>query len=166
MKRLIEIREYEHADLTMLRDWLAQSHVKEWYPVPDSNLDWASRPPANGGHALIELEGNPVGYIRWTIVSRAILDSVGLSEVPTGSADVDILIGDKRHVSQGIGPVALSLLASRLTEQGGVPLIGLTTSKKNTAAHRAFEKAGFSKTAEYSPDGFGDCYLFTLSLRK
>ena len=166
MKQQVTLSEFKQSHLALLRSWLMEPHVKRWYPTPDSNLEWASCPPENGMQALIEVKNKPVGYIRWQLVSRAALDSVGLARVPSNSADVDILIGDKFYTSLGTGPIALSLLASRLMEQGGIPMIGLTTSRENTIAHKAFVKAGFKKVAEYTPEGFGECFLFSLSLKK
>lgn len=164
MKHNVRLSVFRQSDLPKLRNWLAQPHVARWYPSADANLEWASWPPEGGSQAIIEVDGRSVGYIRWQLVSRAILDSIGLVEIPSNSADVDLLIGDNAYTSSGVGPAALSLLASRLMEQGGVPLMGLTTSRENTIAHKAFEKAGFMKTAEYSPEGFGECFLFSRSL--
>lgn len=160
----IELTEFKSGHLALLRGWLIQPHVERWYPDPESNLAWASDPPEGGAHAAIEVDGEPVGYIRWQLVSREILDSVGLNWIPSNSADVDILIGVKNRTSMGIGSKVLSVLLSRLLEQGDVPLVGLTTSIENTNAQKAFTKAGFKKVAEYTPEGFGKCFLFAQTL--
>ncbi len=160
----VSLADFTPAHIELLDRWLRRHHVKRWYPDPNSYIEWAAHPPEGGSHALIEFQNNPIGYIRWQLVSRATLDSVGLPQIPSNSADVDILIGEQSHTSQGIGPIVLTKLISRLRAQGDVPLVGLTTSKENKYAHKAFLKSGFTIVAEYCPDGFGRCFLFVLKL--
>lgn len=149
----------------MLGTWLRQQHVAPWYPQPDQILAWAANPPRNGSHALIVYAENPVGYIRWQVVDRDTLDSVGLRDIPTNAVDVDLLLGDPESVGKGFGPEALRLLVLRLRANPSLPLIGLTSSVANVGAHRAFEKAGFRVACQYTPPGFGLCHLFILTLR-
>lgn len=145
----------------LLARWLSQPHVSPWYPDPAEHVAWAVNPPEGGDRAFIVADGAPVGYIRWQVATRDLLDSVGLAEVPAGSVDVDILIGESNCVAKGIGPAALGLLVARLGEN--VPLIGLTTSIRNVVAQRAFYKAGFRTLRQYSPPGYGECLLMVLA---
>lgn len=161
MKPRVSLSGFNPSHLELLRQWLAQPHVRRWYPAPESNLEWASCPPRDGGQLLIEAKGEPVGYLRWQLVSRAVLDSLGLTQVPGNAADVDILIGDERYISQGAGPIALSELAARFRERGDIPLIGLTTSRDNTVAHKAFLKAGFKKSRSTPPKDLASA-IFSL----
>jgi aminoglycoside 6'-N-acetyltransferase len=108
---------------------------------------------------MIVSNGEAVGYVRWQVVSRESLDSEGLFEIPDGSVDVDILIGERGSLAKGVGPAALELLVARLA---AAPLIGLTTSRYNTIAQRAFHKAGFRFLLEYSPPPVGECHLMVL----
>jgi RimJ/RimL family protein N-acetyltransferase len=98
------------------------------------------------------------------MVSRDTLDSLGLIEIPEGSVDIDILIGEADCVGRGLGPRALSVLAGTLREDRSIPLLTLTTSVLNAAAQRAFEKAGFRKLREYEPPGFGPFALMVMRL--
>lgn len=164
MHKDVSLCDFNSNHLELLRRWLLQPHVLHWFPEHEADLERALAPMHESGHALIEFCGRPVGYIRWQLVSRALLDSVGLHEVPGNSADIDILIGEKDFTSQGIGTAALALLEARLRDQGGIPMLALTSSTDNVLAHRAFSRAGFTKTGEYSPEGFGKCYLFTRKL--
>jgi aminoglycoside 6'-N-acetyltransferase len=97
---------------------------------------------------VIAANGARVGYLRWQVVSREILDSVGLEEIPANSVDIDILIGEVSYVGRGIGPQALQLLIKRLREDASHPMLGLTTSVHNYAAQRAYRKAGFRDLRE------------------
>ena len=67
---------------------------------------------------------------------------------------------------QGIGPKALALLLALLRDDASIALVGVSTSVENASARRAFEKAGFRVSRQYSPPGFGACYLLLASLRR
>ena len=103
--------------------------------------------------------------MRWQHVDRQTLDGLGLYDIPANSVDIDILIGDERATGHGVGPAALQALTATLRRDATVPLLGLTTSVENTRAHRAFEKAGFRISRQYSPAGLGPCHLMIRDLR-
>jgi len=112
----------------------------------------------------IDWDGRPIGCLRWQKVTRETLDSLSLTEIPEGSVDIDILIGETDCLGRGLGPRALSILVRTLSQDRSIPLLGLTTSVPNAAAQRAFEKAGFRKVREYEPPGFGPCALMVMRL--
>jgi RimJ/RimL family protein N-acetyltransferase len=151
-------------DAALLERWLLAPHVAQWYREPQEHLDWALCPPAGGERAVIAFHGVSVGYLRWQVVSREILDSVGLKEIPANSVDIDILIGEVSYVGRGIGPIALQLLVGRLQEDASIPMLGLTTSVHNHAAQRAYRKVGFKDLREYDAPGYGRCLLMVISL--
>jgi RimJ/RimL family protein N-acetyltransferase len=155
---------FDRSQAPLLAEWLARPHVAPWHPDPGAWLRWALNPRQEGAHALIERDGRPIGYLRWRKVSRDTLDSLGLIEIPEGSVDIDILIGEADCVGRGLGPRALSVLAGTLREDRSIPLLTLTTSVLNAAAQRAFEKAGFRKLREYEPPGFGPFALMVMRL--
>jgi RimJ/RimL family protein N-acetyltransferase len=149
----------------LLADWLARPHVARWYPDPVARLEWALDPPPGGAHALIDCDGRSIGYLCWQKVARETLDVVGLHEIPVGSVDIDILIGEADCVGRGLGPKALVLLVDRLRADPTVPLAGLTPSVENLVAQRAYEKAAFRKLREYEAPGFGRGVLMVMRLR-
>ncbi|PSB09901.1 N-acetyltransferase [filamentous cyanobacterium CCP1] len=166
MESDLALTPFSPTDVELLRHWLTAPHVAAWYPDPEDHIVWATNPPKNGDRALITVGSRAVGYIRWQSVSREVLDSVSLYEIPAGSVDVDMLIGDLEFVGQGIGPKALLVLVSQLRQKGDVPLVGLTTSVENLSAQRAYAKAGFRILREYNPPGYGRCYLMVYSLNE
>lgn len=150
--------------LPVLGQWLEAEHVRRWFPNPDEYLSWASAVPENGRQRLI-LEGDQaIGYLRWTYVSREILDSVGFEDVAEDSADIDLLIGASDRTGRGFGTRALELAVAEIRAEGIAPLAALTTSVENHVAHKAFAGAGFTIDREYSPEGFGRCYLMVREL--
>ena len=156
---------FDQAGLALLSDWLRGPHVAPWYPSPEEDLAWVEDPPADSEQLLIVVGSQPVGYIRWQVVDRRTLDSIGLSGMPHRSVDADLLIGEAGSIGMGIGPAALELLVTRLSANPDLPLVGLTSSVDNARAHRAFLKAGFRVALQYTPAGFGLCDLFVRSLR-
>lgn len=159
----VTLKPFDASKLNVLRTWLDQPHLKPWYPDPERDIAIASAPPPGGFQALIDYDGAALGYMRWQYVDRETLDSFGLSNIPTNSVDIDLLIGDSASTAKGIGPVALNLLASQLLADKTVPLLGLTTSVNNVRAHSAFEKAGFHILLQYDP-GHGLCHLMVRDL--
>ena len=162
---LVTLRPFEPSHLPRLARWLRAPHVARWYPEPESNLAWAAAPPPGGSQALIASGPHEVGYLRWQRVDRETLDALDLFEIPAGSVDADILIGEAGDVGRGAGPAALCALAAELARDPTVPLVGLTTALANTRAHRAFEKAGFRIARQYDDGVTGLCHLMLRDLR-
>jgi aminoglycoside 6'-N-acetyltransferase len=161
----VTLRPFRASHLARLAEWLRRPHVARWYPRPEDDLARAANPPAGGDHAVIAHGEAEVGYLRWARVDRATLDGVGLPEIPEGSVDVDILLGDETCLGGGVGPAALELLVADLRRDPDVPLVGLTTSIENTRAHRAFARAGFRIVRQYEPPWIGPCHLMLRDLR-
>jgi RimJ/RimL family protein N-acetyltransferase len=163
---IVTLTPFSTTDVDLLRHWLAAPHVAIWYPEPEDHIAWAANPPTSGNRSLIAVDGRSVGYIRWQSVSREVLDSVGLSEIPAGSVDVDLLIGDPAFVGRGIGPQALLILVSQLRHRGDVPLVGLSSSVENLFAQRAYAKAGFHILREYYVPVYGQLCLMACNLNE
>jgi aminoglycoside 6'-N-acetyltransferase len=145
--------------LPLLRRWFARHHVRRWWGDPEVNIADALKRPHGGDHALISVDGTPVGYICWQPYCKRDLETVGEDDVEQGSIDVDLLIGELSQIGHGVGPRALRLLLARLGEGPAVPFFGMCTSVENTRAIRAFEKAGFSRVREYDDPERGRCWF-------
>lgn len=160
----LTLQPFTTGHMGLLERWLDCEHVKPWFPDKEDVLTHAQDPAEGAQQAIIYYRRVPLGYIRWQLVDARALETLGLEGIPDGAADVDLFIGEDSQRGQGIGPRALTVLCQRLASRGDVPLVGLTSSVDNQPAHRAFEKAGFSILTRYSPEGFGECYLFTRAL--
>lgn len=149
-----------HSDL--LARWLACDHVRRWWGEPEQQLDLCLDRPETGGHGLIFHHDRPVGYLRWQQVDPEDLAAVGLTGIPQGAVDMDILIGEIECVGQGIGPQALGLMIQQLRHDRQTPMIGMTTSIENQAAIRAYEKAGFHRWMQYEDPSYGPCWVMVI----
>ena len=158
------LRQFDEAHTPLLAEWLARPHVARWHPDPEAWVEYALRPPTGGAQALSMFGRRSIGYLRWRRVSRETLDGVGLSKIPAGSVDIDILIGEADCVGCGFGARALSLLVEKLRQDASTPLVGLSPSVDNVSAQRAYAKAGFEKVREYDAPGFGRLALMVRPL--
>lgn len=151
-------------DRKRFREWVNSYRVERWWGDPRARLEQFDATPEQS-HALIAKNEEPVGYVRWELVERDALEKIGLTNVPDGSVDMDILIGDPVRAGRGAGPQALRLVFEKLRRTTNVPFIGLCTSVDNDIAHRAFEKAGCIRWARYDDDLFGPCWVYARWLR-
>ena len=114
--------------------------------------------------ALIALDDRAIGHLRCQRVDRETLDALGLSDIPAGGVDIDILIGEADCIGRGFGPRALGLLVDALRRDPSIPSIELSPSTDNVPAQRAYAKAGFVKTREYDAPGLGRLALMVMPL--
>lgn len=149
-------------DLERLRAWLRLPHVARWWGDPALFLATLVRRTA-GTHALILVDGTPIGYLCWQKPSREETEAAGLTDLPEGLIDIDIMIGEPAYLGRGIAGKALALLMARLRD-AGVTIAGLGTSLSNRAAIRAFEKAGFRLFREFEDREYGPCTYMVAEL--
>jgi RimJ/RimL family protein N-acetyltransferase len=148
-------------DLHLLARWLNEPHVCKWWGDPEGNFaDAKERSPES--HALIDVNGKPVGYLRWQRVSLPALAALGITDIPESSIDIDILIGEQGFVGKGIGPRALRLLLDHLRADPTISLAGMSTEVGNYAAIRAYEKAGFQRRHRYFDPEYGESWIMVI----
>ncbi len=160
----VQLAEFRSDHVPLLRQWLSAGHVREWFPEPDDMIGWAENVPDAGRQFIAEVDGQAVGYIRWTYVAREILDEIGFGDLPADSADIDLLIGVTNYTARGIGPAMLDEALDEIRREGVAELAAVTTSARNTRAQRAFVRAGFVFDRQYEPGGFGVCNLMLRSV--
>ena len=152
-----------HDHLDLITNWLRAPHVARWWGDPDdARRQVLATPPDK--HAIIAVDGDPVGYVRWAEVERAVLDGIGLTEVPDGSIDIDIFLGEPKGMGRGIGPRALRILVERLQNTTAAPFAGLCSSVDNHRAHAAFQKCGFTREAYFVDPKLGPMDVFVRRL--
>jgi aminoglycoside 6'-N-acetyltransferase len=148
--------------MELLARWLRAPHVARWWGDPQSQLEDALRSPVGGGDALIHVGSKPIGYLRWEVPPRHAFEEAGLHEIPDGTLDIDIAIGEPGFVGRGAGSTALRILVDRLLGRDDVPLIMICASVNNHPAIRAYEKAGFRRVRQFDDVGYGRMWLLTI----
>ncbi|ARP99028.1 GNAT family N-acetyltransferase [Pseudorhodoplanes sinuspersici] len=134
----------------LLRRWLAEPHLREWWGDPEEELGFI-RDMVDGRDTtrpfLITLDGDPVGYIQYWFIGHHqneqwIKDHPWLTELPAETIGVDLSIGSPDKLSQGIGSTALAAFVAGLRNQGYSTII-IDPDRNNARAVRAYMKAGF-----------------------
>ncbi|WEX09598.1 GNAT family N-acetyltransferase [Chelativorans sp. AA-79] len=137
-------------DLPMLRRWLEEPHVREWWGEPEQELGFI-RDMIEGRDStrpfIIKLGGVPVGYIQYWFIGHHqnedwIKKNPWLTELPSDAVGVDLSIGEPAWLSQGIGSKALAAFVCMLRSEGFRTII-TDPDRENARAVRAYMKAGF-----------------------
>jgi RimJ/RimL family protein N-acetyltransferase len=137
-------------DLLLMRGWLAQPHVAQWWGDPDTELGYirdmledrdTTRP------FIFSVDGEPMGYIQYWFIGHHqnaswIADHPWLAELPPDAVGVDLTIGEPGRLSQGIGSAVLRAFTERLLAQGYRTII-IDPDPDNGRAVRAYERAGY-----------------------
>ncbi|MGB3503171.1 MAG: GNAT family N-acetyltransferase [Mesorhizobium sp.] len=135
-------RDVTETDLPMLRGWLEQPHMRQWWDDPDTEI------AAIAGHMdsvsveplIAELDGRPIGYAQW--YDPHLEDDHPYGDQPFGTLGIDLSIGEADMLGQGHGSALLRALADELIEEGA-PRLVIDPHPDNRRAIRAYEKAGF-----------------------
>jgi aminoglycoside 6'-N-acetyltransferase len=151
--RLRELRPGDDAELLRIHRAPA---VARWWGEPDEGFPWSDDP--EGHRLVIDLDGRVAGMTEY-------------HEEPEPRyrhASIDLFLDPSLH-GRGLGPEALRQLVRHLIDERGHHRITIDPAASNTAAIRAYEKAGFARVGvmrdyERDPDGLGwhDAVLMEL----
>ncbi len=137
------------ADVDLLHTWLHAPHVRPWW-------DDVARPPADlvryletqtgAGHSealLASLAGRPIGYFEVYWAARDPL--AGFYDADEHDQGVHLLLGPADLQGRGLGAALLDAVAGwQLGRQPATRRVVAEPDARNTRAHRAFARAGFS----------------------
>jgi aminoglycoside 6'-N-acetyltransferase len=152
MMREIVFRELTSDDFPALFTWLRRSHVKKWYaPEPTSFAEVMARygprtEPASAVKAFfIEADGADVGYIQTYSIDEfpEYESTLGCEK---GVVGLDLFIGDEWRMRRGLGSQLIRRFVDDMVfgRYGALACVA-GAPEGNTAAIRAFEKAGFRR---------------------
>jgi RimJ/RimL family protein N-acetyltransferase len=140
---LVRLRAMEPSDAEALWRWNSDPEVMRWMDdgYPESLAQVVARCEERGANSydgvllVIETldEGRPVGITR-----------LGGTEPETGSAELDIYIGEKDCWGRGYGTDATRVICRYGFDRMRLHSIALWVVAENAAAIRVYEKAGFS----------------------
>jgi aminoglycoside 6'-N-acetyltransferase len=161
-------------DLELVRAWLLLPHVRAWYDdvatatYPDDAI--AERGLAIRGedptdHFLIRIDGRPIGDIQSYRVDDHPEYAAQIA-IGRPAVGIDLFIGEVDLIGRGHGPALIrAFLRDVAFPRYGVALCVIGPSRGNTAAIRAYEKAGFRFLKTYlEPDAREpEHYLMELS---
>jgi len=141
----VEARHYP-----LLRGWLSQPHIREWWGDPDTELghirDMVEGRDTTRPFLILE-DGIPVGYIQYWFIGHHqnqswLTDHPWLAELPREAVGVDLSIGEPDKLSKGLGSEALTAFVAMLRASGHETIV-IDPDPNNARAVRAYRRAGF-----------------------
>jgi len=141
-------------DLPTVAVWLREPHVSRWWGDPVRALEKIADHIGSATVApyVVTLDDQPIGYFQSYDIHAEV--DHPYRDQPPGSIGIDLSIGDPDFVGKGIGPRIVEAIVDRLFADG-VPRVVIDPDPDNTAAIRAYEKAGFRtfdrRTSIYGP---------------
>ena len=141
-------------DLPLVKEWLARSHVREWWTTgPDEQLQRIRShidDPAIDVF-IVHADGRPIGYQQ--CYDQDACSDNGLGRHPPGTRGIDQFIGEADMIGRGHGSAFIRYFVDRVIAPG-TPRVITDPDPANARAIRAFEKAGFVRDKLVdTPDG-------------
>jgi aminoglycoside 6'-N-acetyltransferase len=139
-----EFRPFIEADFPIIREWLAQPHVVEWWGDTEEQFALVSgdlSEPAMD-QFIVSADGRPFGYVQsFDLVAWP---DPCFHDQPRGTRAVDQFIGEPDMINRGHGSGFMRAFAETLLA-AGAPRVITDPDPDNARAIRAYEKAGFGK---------------------
>jgi aminoglycoside 6'-N-acetyltransferase len=140
-------------DLALVRRWLAQPHVEQWWGDAAAQFHLVSGDldePAMD-QFIVAAGAHPFAYLQ--CYDPAVWPESGLGTHPAGTRGIDQFIGEPDMVDRGHGSAFLRAFTDDLL-RGGAPRVLTDPDPDNARAIRAYEKAGFLRDRLVeTPDG-------------
>lgn len=157
----IALRHATVNDLTLLRHWDEQPHVKE----SDPNDDWQwetelAHTPDWREQLIAELDGEPIGVLQ--IIDPAREESHYWGDISGDYRAIDIWIGEQQNLGKGYGTQMMKQALDRCFAAPEVKAVLIDPLMTNSKAHRFYERLGFKFVEERT---FGDdlCKVYEMS---
>lgn len=140
------------ADLPLIRRWLGEAHVRDWWGDPDEQFALVSGDldePAMD-QSIVLAGDRPFGYLQ---CYRLTAWNTGFGPQPEGTRGIDQFIGESDMIARGHGPACIRAFVDEQLRRG-LPRIVTDPDPLNLRAVRAYEKAGFIRDRMVeTPDG-------------
>ncbi len=130
------------ADYPMLRGWLAEPHVRDWWGGPDEEIAKMDAEVGTGptDMRIVRSEGTPFAYVQdWDVHHEK---APQFAAFPPGTRGMDTFLGEPAflghgHASRYIRERAEALLAA------AIPVVVIDPDPANARAVKAYRRAGF-----------------------
>lgn len=153
-------RDVTDKDLPLLRDWLLQPHLAEWWDDADEAVEEIreAMDSIETEPLIVEWKGKPIAYLQ--CYDPHLEEGHPYQDQPFGTLGLDISIGNAAHLGIGHGSAIIRQFSAQLFEEG-CPRVIIDPHPANVRAIRAYEKAGF-QTIDHRASIFGEAVLMAL----
>ena len=141
------------ADLPLVKRWLAEPHVVQWWGDTYEQFELVSGDLEVEAmdQFIVATHDRPFGYIQR--YDPGVWPDNGLGDHPSGTQGIDQFIGEPAMVDRGHGSAFIRSFIDRLLA-AGAPRVITDPDPANARAIRAYEKAGFCRDRLVdTPDG-------------
>jgi aminoglycoside 6'-N-acetyltransferase len=140
------------ADLPMVKLWLNEPHVRQWWGEPDEQFGLVSgdlSEPAMD-QFIVAAGSKPFAYLQ---CYRLTDWNIGFGDQPAETRGIDVMLGDTAMMGHGHGVGFIREFADDLLATG-TPRVVTDPDPKNEKAIHVYEKAGFKRDRLVdTPDG-------------
>jgi aminoglycoside 6'-N-acetyltransferase len=154
-KQLAPAYAFQHmtaADLPLIKRWLAEPHVRQWWGDPDEQYKLVSGDldEVAMDQYIASAAGAPFGYLQCYDLTAW---NSGFGDQPEGTRGIDLFIGEGEMIGRGHGSALIrTFVDDRL--KSGAPRVVTDPDPENERAIRAYENAGFVRDRVVeTPDG-------------
>jgi len=145
-------REMTADDLPMIKRWLAEPHVSQWWGDPAEQYELVSGDldePAMDQY-IVSADGRDFGYLQCYDLTAW---NSGFGEQPKGTRGIDLFIGEADMIERGHGSAMIRAFVDERLKRGA-PRVVTDPDPENLRALRAYETAGFARVGMVeTPDG-------------
>ena len=145
---MITFRPLMHADIPMVREWLARPHAAEWWADGDG-LEEDYLPVIAGDVptlAYIAWENDvPIGFIQTYQAVAFHGEGWWLNEHDPGVWGIDQFLADGTRLGQGLGTRMITQFLPRIFAAQRATRVQTDPSPQNARAIRCYEKCGFRR---------------------
>lgn len=136
------------AHLSLLREWLSQDFVRDWWGDPEAEIDAIRkcRPDGDVEGFIVHVDGEPVAYVQdWA--PQDFGEEPWQKDMPADTWAIDMFIGRSDRLNSGLGPMILQAFCAQLFREGAARVI-VDPDCRNGRAISAYRKAGFVPFSE------------------
>jgi aminoglycoside 6'-N-acetyltransferase len=144
-------RAMKRADLALVRRWLGEPHVAQWWPDAEKQAQSIAEHLSEPSMCclILRIDGQDVGYLQVydphhepCIAPDRTKIAHPYRDQPPGARGIDLFIGEATCVGRGHGPRLLARVLRDLFA-AGTPCVLTDPDPANTNSITAFSKAGF-----------------------
>lgn len=151
--RAYDFRPLAARDLPMIRRWLANPHVAQWWGAPEQQFALVSGDLGDPGikQFIVAVDDTPFAYLQ--CYDPAAWPNNGFGAQPDGTRGIDQFVGEANMVGRGHGSAFIRAFIECLLA-AGTPRVITDPNPANARAIKAYEKAGLQgERLVQTPDG-------------